>query len=184
MEQRMPDQHIPHIPHMPNWQRWWRHLWLDTDDVRRTLPSAVLQRLETHVQRSETRHRGELRLCVEGGLGWAGLRADVHTHARAVALFSQLRVWDTEHNNGVLIYLCLAERRIEILADRGISSQVDPAVWQAMVQSLSGHFKLGNFEAGLMETIDQVGQWMKQLYPVCDRHPDNPNELPNAVVIL
>ena len=173
----MPDQP------MSSWTRWCRHLWLDADDVRRYLPKDSLQRLEARVQQSETRHRGELRVCVEGGLGWAGLRADFHTHARAVALFSQLRVWDTEHNNGVLIYLCLAERRIEILADRGISSQVDPAVWQAMVQSLSRHVKPGNFEAGLIETIDQVGQWMKQLYPVCDRHPDNPDELPNAVVI-
>ena len=177
----MPDQHTPH---MPTWQRWWRHLWLDAADVRRQLPAAALQRLEAHVQRSETRHRGELRLCVEGGLGWNGLWTGINTHDRAVELFSQLRVWDTAHNNGVLIYLCLAEHRIEILADRGISSQVDPAVWQAMVQSLGTHFKLGNFEAGLTEAIDQVGQWMKRLYPVCDRHPDNPDELPNAIVIL
>lgn len=177
----MPDQHTPH---MPNWQRWWRHLWLDVDDVRRTLTPAILQRLETHVQRSETRHRGELRLCVEGGFGWAGLRAGINTHDRAVELFSQLRVWDTAHNNGVLIYLCLAERRIEILADRGIAAQVNPSTWQTMVQSLGSHFKLGNHEAGLMQAIDQVGQCMRDLYPVTDRHPDNPNELPNAVVIL
>lgn len=180
----MSDQTSLTVPAMPNWQRWCRHLWLDADDVRRALPTAALQRLETQVQHSETRHRGELRLCIEGGWGWSGLRAGLTTRDRAVELFSQLRVWDTAHNNGVLIYLCLAERRIEILADRGIASQVDPAVWHGMVQSISTHFKPGNHEAGLSQAIDQVGQCMRDLYPVSSRHPDNPDELPNAVVIL
>jgi hypothetical protein len=170
--------------HMNTLSRWCRHLWLDADDVRRHFPPDSLLRLETLIRLSEARHLGELRVCIEGGLGWAGLRQGLTPRARAIELFSQLRVWDTAHNNGVLIYLLLAEHRIEILVDRGLSSQVDPQVWQAMTLSLSEHFKSGNFEAGLTEAIDQVGQWMRRLYPVADHHPDNPNELPNAVVIL
>jgi uncharacterized membrane protein len=99
-------------------------------------------------------------------------------------LFGQLRVWDTAHNNGVLIYLLLAERRIEILADRGISGQVNPQVWQAMVDDLCGHLQKDNFEAGLTQGIDKVGEWMREFYPLLDHHADNPNELSNAVIIL
>lgn len=164
--------------------RCMRHLWMDASDVRRHLPADSLTRLEERVRQSETRHRGELRFCIEGGLSWQAMRQGQNANDRATELFSRLGVWDTEHNNGVLIYLLLAERRIEILADRGISSQVDQQAWQTMVDGIAHHLYLQHYETGLAQAIDEVGAWMRKLYPITAKHTDNPDELPNAVVIL
>ncbi|HET6787288.1 MAG TPA: TPM domain-containing protein [Aquabacterium sp.] len=163
--------------------RWARHLWLDADDARRTLTPGGLQRLEAAVRASEARHLGELRLCVEGGLPAELLWQGCTPRQRAIDLFSQLRVWDTEHNNGVLIYLLLAERRIEILADRGLMQHVPDTVWQEMTQALGSHLKAGRFEEGLRQAIERVGALMHEHYPL-HRAQDNINELPNAVVLL
>lgn len=164
--------------------RFIRNLWMDASDVRRNLRPDSLVRLEERVRVSETRHRGELRLCIEGGLTWQALRQGQTANDRAAELFSSLGVWNTEHNNGVLIYLLLAERRIEILADRGISSQVDKQAWQTMVDGIAHHFYQRDYEAGLAQAIEEVGAWMRKLYPVEAQQPDNPDELANAVVIL
>ncbi len=164
--------------------RWITHWWLDADDVHRILTPAGLDRLEARVRESETRHRGELRLCVQSSLSAVQLWRGVSSQQCAVELFSSLRVWDTEHNNGVLIYLLLADHRIEILADRGISRHASPQVWQAMVEQLGSTLRAGRFEEGLNEAIDQVSALMREHYPLTDlRHP-NPNELPDAVLVM
>lgn len=164
--------------------RWITHWWLDADDARRTLTTAGLDRLEARVRDSETRHRGELRLCVQSSLSPAQLWRGVTSQQCAVELFSHLRVWDTEHNNGVLIYLLLADHRIEILADRGLTRHTSAQAWQQMVDRLSGALRAGRFEEGLNEAIDQVSALMRQHYPLTDlRHP-NPNELPDAVLLM
>ena len=123
--------------------RWIRHLWLDATDARKWLSDDGLQRLEKAVQDSEARHMGELRLCVEAGLPVAALWHGTSSRDRAVSLFSHLRVWDTEHNNGVLIYLLLAERRIEILADRGLHEKVGKQVWLDITTQLSSALQNG-----------------------------------------
>lgn len=161
-----------------------RNLWMDAGDVRRNLRPDSLARLEERVRMSETRHRGELRLCIEGGLPWQALRQGQSANDRAAELFSHLGVWNTEHNNGVLIYLLLAERRIEILADRGISSQVDAQAWQTMVDGIAHHLHQRDYETGLAQAIDEVGAWMRKFYAIETTQANNPDELPNAVVIL
>jgi uncharacterized membrane protein len=98
-----------------------KHRWHDETDARRALDEVALTRLQTRVQSSETRHRGEIRVCVEAGLPLSYLWRDATPRERALAMFGKLRVWDTEHNSGVLIYLLLAERAIEIVADRGLN---------------------------------------------------------------
>lgn len=163
--------------------RWLRHLWLDAADSRRCLTHAGLQRLEEAVTRSEARHLGELRLCVEGGLSPLALWRCVTPRARAVQLFSALRVWDTAHNNGVLIYLLLAERAIEIVADRGLNRHVQPAQWQALIGTMREAFRAGRFEQGLAQAIDAVDTLLAQHFPLdggdaADGAP-NPNELPD-----
>lgn len=163
--------------------RWARHLWLDAADARRALSPAGLLRLEQAVQASEARHLGELRLCVEGGLGAVAIWRKASARQRAIELFSQLRVWDTEHNNGVLIYLLLAERRIEILADRGLHARVPAETWAAIAQRLSSALQAGHFEQGLQQAVQEVGALLRQHYPSSDRHT-NANELPDAVVLL
>jgi len=168
------------------WQplsRWLRHTWLDAADARRQLTPEGLQRLEAAVRLSESRHRGELRLCVEAGLPPAALWQGVGARERAIAHFSALRVWDTAANNGVLVYLLLADRRIEVLADRGLSERVPEATWQAMADRLSLALREGRFEAGLLQAIEAVGELMRQHFPRVEGQTDR-NELPDAVVLI
>ena len=104
--------------------RIWRHRWIDDADLRRALPPDLLERLGQRVAASERRHSGEVRICVEAGLPLSYLWRDAPARERAIMMFGKLRVWDTENNNGVLIYLLLAEHAIEIVADRGIDAKV------------------------------------------------------------
>lgn len=162
--------------------RWARHIWLDAADARRALGADGLRRLEQAVRDSEARHLGELRVCVEAGLDTAALWRGVSARERAIELFSQLRVWDTEHNNGVLIYLLLAERRIEILADRGLHIRTDSATWQALTEQLAAALQSGQYEAGLTQAIKAVSELLRQHFPLAGR--PNPNELPDALVLI
>ena len=162
--------------------RWARHLWLDASDARRLLTDDGLQRLAQAVHDSEARHMGELRLCVEAGLHASALWHGVTSKDRAVALFSQLRVWDTEHNNGVLIYLLLADRRIEILADRGLHTRTGPDIWQGITAQLSAALQAGRFEEGLTQAIQAVGEQLNQHFPLTGEA--KLNELPDAVVLI
>lgn len=162
--------------------RWARHLWLDATDARKWLGADGLQRLEQAVRDSEARHMGELRLCVEAGLPVASLWHGTSSRDRAVTLFSQLRVWDTEHNNGVLIYLLLAERRIEILADRGLHVRVGGQAWQDITDQLSAALQSDRYEDGLIQAIDAVSTLMRRHFPLTTE--PNRNELPDAVVLI
>ncbi|MBI2732338.1 MAG: TPM domain-containing protein [Aquabacterium sp.] len=162
--------------------RWARHIWLDAADARRLLGTDGLKRLEQAVRDSEARHLGELRVCVEAGLDAAALWRGVSARERAIELFSQLRVWDTEHNNGVLIYLLLAERRIEILADRGLHIRTDSATWQAITEQLAASLQSDQYEAGLAQAIHAVSDLLRQHFPLAGR--PNANELPDAIVLI
>ena len=141
-----------------------RHLWMDADDSRRAINPAVLRSLASHVAVSEQRHSGEIRICVEAGLPISDvlrLDADGNTlprliRQRAVTVFGALQVWDTEHNNGVLIYLLLAEHAIEIVADRGLVRCVPKAEFDALTTRMAAQFKAGAYEAGLMQAVDAV----------------------------
>ena len=113
--------------------RLWHHRWVEAQ-VRETFPDDVLQRLERAIAASERLHTGQLRLCVEGGLPYSYIWRNASARDRAVGLFGKLRVWDTEHNNGVLIYLLLAEHAIEIVADRGLAGRVSEAQWREVCQ--------------------------------------------------
>jgi len=170
-------------------KRVLKHLWLDASDARRAIPPDMLQRLATRVGASESRHSGQIRICVEAALPMSYLwRLGANTtikhllHQRAVMLFGKLRVWDTEHNNGVLIYLQLAERGIEIVADRGLSRQVPPAEWRAMTQRMGAAFREGKFEDGLTQALEEVSALLVEHFPVTAGEPQR-NELPNEPVV-
>ena len=160
-----------------------RHRWLDETDARRALDEAALARLAERVRRSESRHSGEIRLCVEAGLPLSYLWRGAPPRERALAMFGKLRVWDTEHNNGVLIYLLLAERAIEIVADRGLSRHVDTGEWQTMARQMGSAFKAGRFEEGLTATVDQVDAALMQHFALADGER-NPNELPDQPAVI
>jgi len=161
--------------------RWWRilkHRWLDETDTARALDAGALERLEARVTASERRHSGEIRLCVEAGLPLSYLWRGATARQRALAMFGKLRVWDTEANNGVLIYLLLAEHAIEIVADRGLAREVPQAHWNALVGSMREAFRGGRFEQGLAQAVDAVDAMLARHFPLAEgRH--NPNELPD-----
>jgi TPM domain len=155
-----------------------KHRWFDETDARRALDEAALTRLQARVQSSETMHRGEIRLCVEAGLPLSYLWRDAAPRERALSMFGKLRVWDTEHNSGVLIYLLLAERAIEIVADRGLNRHVPPEQWRSLTEGMSAAFKAGRFEQGLVAAIDAVDGLLGKHFPLA-AGAGNPNELPD-----
>lgn len=161
------------------WLRLLRHRWLDEDDVRRALSPDALARIEERVAQSERRHTGEIRVCVEAGLPLSYLWRDASARERAIAMFGKLRVWDTEDNNGILIYLLLAEHRIEIVADRALDRHVTPAQWASLVEGMAAQFRAGHFEAGLIAAVDTADRVLVEYFPTTPGEV-NPDELPNA----
>ena len=163
--------------------RVWRHRWFDEAAVRRVLPADLLDRLTHRVAASERRHSGEIRICVEAGLPMSYLWRDAPARQRAVMLFGKLRTWDTEHNNGVLIYLLLAEHAIEIVADRGIDAHVSDDDWAAMAQRMGAAFREGRFEDGLTQALGEVSALLVEHFPL-EEGVVNRNELPDEPVLL
>lgn len=163
-------------------QRLLRHRWLDEDDTHKAIPPALLQRLQQRVAASENRHSGEIRICVEASLPSSYIWRDAAPRERAVAMFGKLRMWDTEDNNGVLIYLLLAEHAIEIVADRGLASRVPPAEWAAMVQRMGSAFREGRFEDGLTHALEEVSALLVQNFPLAPGQTSS-NELPDEPVL-
>ena len=158
--------------------RLLKHRWFDETDIRRALPPDALARIEARVTASERRHSGEIRVSVEAGLPLSYLWKNLHPRDRAIMLFGKLRVWDTEHNNGVLIYLLLAEHAIEIVADRGLNQHVSPAQWQALIAPMRAAFAQGRFEDGLLQAIDAIDGLLAQHFALAPGQA-NPDELPN-----
>ncbi len=162
-------------------KRIFRHRWLDESDTRRAIPPELVERLARRVAASEKRHSGEVRIYVEAGLPNSYLWRDATARERAVAMFGKLGVWDTERNNGVLIYLLLAEHAIEIVADRGLNSQVDLAVWQQIVDRMGTAFHDGHFEQGVTQALEEVSALLVRHFPAGEQ--DNVNELPDEPVL-
>ena len=165
-----------------------RHLWLDSADCHRLIPDNMAQRLTQRVAASEARHSGEVRLCVEASLPlsflWrlgSGTSLRTLTRYRAVNWFSRLGVWDTESNNGVLIYLLLAERQIEFVADRGLRTKVDQLQWQEIVNRLGARLRMGAFEDGLTQALEEVSALLVTHFPV-EAGSANADELHNGVI--
>lgn len=167
------------------WQQLKRiakHRWLDDSDTRHAVPMDMAERLRRRVAASEHRHSGEVRICVEAGLPMSYLWRNASPRERAITQFGKLRVWDTAHNNGALIYLLLADRAIEIVADRGLNAVVTPAQWQTMVQHLGTALREGRYEDGLTQALEEVSAVLVQHFPADASRP-NPNELGDQPVL-
>jgi uncharacterized membrane protein len=159
--------------------RLLKHRWVDEASAERALGGDALARVRARVAASEKRHSGEIRVCVEAGLPWSYIARGASARERAVAMFGKLRVWDTENNNGVLIYLLLAEHRIEIVADRGLHRRVDAAEWQRIMDTMRRAFRAGQYEAGLNDAIDAVDALLVRHFALAPGEV-NPNELPDV----
>ncbi len=158
-----------------------RHLLVPHWVAIRPFPAPVLGRIESAIGSSEAKHDGELRFGVEGGLDPAALWRGQSPRGRAVELFARLRIWDTEHNSGVLIYVQLVDRTIEIVADRGINAKVDQASWDGICRRMEAAFRQRQFEQGALAAIDEVTALLARHFPPAGI---NPNELPDKPVVL
>jgi uncharacterized membrane protein len=166
----------------PRWRRILAHRWYDDTDTKRALSAAAVEHLESQVTASERKHSGEICVCVESSLPMSYLWQRLTARDRALTMFGKLRVWDTEANNGVLIYLLLVEHHIEIVADRGLARLVPQAEWDALLDGMRGAFRAGRFEEGLREAIAGVDALLTRHFPLAPGAP-NPDELPNRVWI-
>jgi uncharacterized membrane protein len=162
-------------------KRLLRHLFTDHWSVRRALPPAALRAIEKAIGEEERRHDGQLRFAVEASLPLAALLRGVQPRERAVEWFGRLRVWDTEHNSGVLIYLLLADRRVEIVADRGIHGRAGETAWEAICGEMQQEFARGQFERGVILGVRAISDLLAAHFPPSD---EGPNELPDKPVVL
>jgi uncharacterized membrane protein YgcG len=149
--------------------------------IRRIFTPRVLASIEQAIKTAETGHSGQIRFVVEGALDGAPLFRGQSARDRALDMFSQLRIWDTAHNNGVLIYLLLADRNVEIIADRGIDAKVGAAGWEKICALMEAEFRNGNFEAGVIKGIEAVSRELAMHFPADDV---GWNELPDAPVVI
>ena len=164
-----------------NIKRIGRHLLEHRWRVRRIFPPRVLAAIEQAIKRGEATHSGQVRFVVEGALDGKPLFRDQPARERALDIFSKLRIWDTAHNNGVLIYLLLADRQVEIIADRGIDAKVGASGWERICKAMEIDFRAGNFESGVIKGIQAVSRQLAAHFP---RHGAGPNELPDAPVVM
>jgi uncharacterized membrane protein len=140
-----------------------------------------MEAITREVQATEATHRGEIAFAVEASLDFWRLVHGESAQERALEVFSSLRVWDTEHNNGVLIFLLLADRDVEIIADRGIHVRCGRQVWEGICQRMETEFRAGRFEDGVTLGVRAIGEHLARHYPGDDT---NPNELPDQPVII
>lgn len=162
--------------------RFLKHIVSGPWRVRMVFPKRSLQAIEAAITESEASHLGEIRFIVESALEIGELLQGVTPRQRALDVFSQCRIWDTEHNTGVLIYLLLADRDVEIVADRGIHARVGEAVWTRICQNMEAQFRVGRFEPGVIDGIAQITAHLQQHFPALSE--DNPNEISNAPIVL
>jgi len=145
--------------------RFWRHVAMTPAHVRRAFPAATLDALQREIAALEKRHGGQVCFIVEGELHTAALWHDVTARDRARQLFAQQGVWNTENNNGILIYVLLAERRVEIVADRGLDRRVSPSDWERIVRQMEQLLGQARFEEAALAGIRGVSELLVAHFP-------------------
>lgn len=158
-----------------------KHLCVGRWQLRRAFPEHSLRAIGKTIEDAEVGHRGEIRFAVEPSLDLGRLLSGRSARERALEVFSHLRVWDTEHNSGVLIYLLLADRRVEIVADRDIDARVSAEEWERICREMESAFRAGHFEAGVIAGIKAIGAHLVRHFPSSD---ERGNELPDRPVVL
>ena len=151
---------------MTDFIRLMRHLTMTHWQVQRAFPESSLSAIEAAVTRAEKNHAGQIRVVVEGALAATPLWRGLPARQRALDVFSFLRVWDTEHNNGVLIYLLLADRDVEIVADRGIAKRVSQETWEDICRQMEMAFGTGRFQEGVIAGVGAVAQTLATHFPL------------------
>jgi uncharacterized membrane protein len=158
-----------------------RHLLSTRNEAERAFPPDTLTAITDAITAGEQTHRGEVRLIVEKGLPMSLAWIGVTNRQRAIALFADYGIWDTEDNCGVLIYVNLADRKVDIIADRGIDRKIPAATWQGVCDTMTRGFARGEFHAATLAAIAQVNQLLRSHFPSGGARP---NELPDRPVML
>ena len=158
-----------------------KHLLANRSRVNRAFPKTSLDAIEQAIKASEATHAGQIRFVVEGALDGRPLFRDQSARERALDLFSRLRIWDTAHNSGVLIYVLLADRNVEIIADRGIDAAVGHVAWQQICTAMEIEFSQGHFEQVVIAGIEEVTRHLVTHFP---KGRDGRNELPDTPLVL
>ena len=161
-------------------KRLYRHLGMTRWRQRRAFPPATLAAIEAAIASGESRHGGQVRFAVEDALSPGAILGGRTAQSRAIEVFSLLRVWDTEHNNGVLVYVLLADRAVEIVADRGINARVGAAGWTGICEQMEAAFGRRDFRGGALDGIAAVTGVIATHFPA----GGGPNELPDRPVLL
>ena len=165
--------------------RFLRHSLASHVRTRLRFPAATLDAIEQAIKRTEAAHGGEIRFAIETALAPLHILNDLTPRARALDVFATLRVWDTAANNGVLIYVQLADRRVEIVADRGFADRVNPGDWEAVCRLMQQHFGAGRFQAGSIAGVEAVGNLIAQHFaPRAHDTPHPHNQLPDRPTLL
>jgi len=158
-----------------------KHLLIPDWVSKRNFSAKVLREIEKAIKASERRHQGELRFVAEGSMPIHYVFLKRSSRRRAEELFSSLRVWDTERNTGVLIYVQLVSRHIDIVADRGIAAKVEQREWDAVCRAMEAEFRNASYESGALEGIEKITRLLARHFPA---RGANPNELPDKPVVL
>jgi uncharacterized membrane protein len=164
-----------------NSSRTLRHLFATHWGTRRRFPPPALAAIESAIRDAESRHGGEIRFAVETALDLPELWRGLPSRRRAAQVFAQLGIWDTAHNNGVLIYVLLADRVVEIVADRGIAAVIQQSEWDEICREIERQFGAGRFIEGSVAAVQAVGRLLARHFPAAHHDAD---ELPNQPVLL
>jgi uncharacterized membrane protein len=161
--------------------RLLRHIVTDQLAVQRAFPPHALAQIEQAISTGERTHRGQVCFAVEGALPPLRVLRRLTPRERALEVFGLLRVWDTEENAGVLVYLLLADRDVEIVADRGIDRVVDTTTWQAICTRMEASFRDSRFTEGVATGVADISELLARHFP---RTAHGANEIPDRPVVL
>lgn len=161
--------------------RTLRHLFAE-GSARRHFPDRVLDSIARAIAAGEQQHQSQICFAIEGALPFGDLWRERTPRQRAHEVFARLHVWDTEHNSGVLIYVQLVDRAIEIVADRGIAAKVDAAEWESICTQMQKSFAAGDFKGGANEGVAAVSAVLARHFPATGA--PRKNELPDRPVRL
>jgi uncharacterized membrane protein len=163
--------------------RLWAHIKHDERDARRLFPDAALERVERAVEEGERRHGAELRVAIEASLPLHRVLRGLAPRERAIEVFGELRVWDTEANNGVLLYVLLADHAIELVADRAAAKVLGQPVMERICATMHDAFKRGHYEHGVLAAVASLHERLVEAFPPSPQVLDE-DELPNRPAIL
>jgi uncharacterized membrane protein len=161
--------------------RFWRHVRMSPLKAARAFPASTLDAIQRAIAGSESRHRGEICFVVEAELTSAQLWAEVDSRQRARQVFAMQGVWNTEENNGVLLYVLLADRKVEIVADRGVAAAVPQTEWEAICAAMQAEFRTGRFEQGAVRGVEAAAAILERHFP--SSGPGR-NELPDRPIMI